>query len=62
MRTKPCEKCKAEAILDSYCGAWVCTCCGHHNGLARCYCGWSLSGEDGRKELTEMGETIEEEG
>jgi len=27
--------------------------------LARCYCGWASSGGDGRKELLEMGETID---
>lgn len=26
-----------------FCGAWVCVQCGHHKGLARCYCGWGLA-------------------
>jgi hypothetical protein len=29
--------------------------------MARCFCGWSLSGGDGRAELEEMGEVIEPE-
>ena len=43
------------------CGVRVCTTCGDHKGLARCYCGWSASGGDGYLELEEMGETIEPE-
>jgi hypothetical protein len=27
--------------------------------LARCYCGWSANGGNGRAELEEMGETID---
>jgi len=30
-------------------------------GLARCFCGWSASGRNGRTELIEDGEIIEEE-
>lgn len=56
------EKCcgGGTAEFDRYCGAYVCTACGNHIGLVRCYCGWSASGGDGRAELVEMGETIEE--
>lgn len=63
LRRKDCERCKAKdsCDLDPACGAWVCSECDHHNGLARCFCGWSLSGADGRAELVEMGETIEPE-
>ena len=56
--------------FNDYCGAHVCADCGLHahigedgvivQRLARCYCGWSetsLCG--GRRELIEMGETIE---
>jgi len=43
------------------CGADVCVKCDDHKDLARCYCGWSPSGNDGYGELTEMGETIEED-
>ena len=45
--------------FNAYCGAHVCD-CGDHRGLARCYCGWSLTQPgDGYQELIEMGETIE---
>ncbi len=53
--------CKHEYAFQNYCGAHVCYDCGDHKELARCYCGWSAGGGDGRKELVEMGETIEEE-
>lgn len=42
-----------------YCGVKVCMDCGHHDGLVCCYCGWSLYGGDGRRELEELGEAIE---
>lgn len=41
------------------CGAHVCTECDDHKGLARCYCGWSAEGGNGREQLIEMGETID---
>ena len=44
-----------------FCGASVCAICNDHKNLARCFCGWSLSGRDGRTELIEMGEIIEED-
>ena len=44
---------------NRYCGCKVCDKCGDHKGLARCYCGWAADGGDGRKQLEEMGETIE---
>ena len=47
--------------MSRYCGARVCDDCGDHQGLARCFCGWSRSGGNGRAELVEMGETIEPE-
>jgi len=28
---------------SKYCGADVCSKCGDHKGLARCFCGWNLS-------------------
>lgn len=46
---------------DRYCGAYICNDCGYHKGLARCYCGWAASGGDGRSELREYGENIEED-
>lgn len=54
-------KCGQQMEFSKHCGAWVCPECDHHEGLARCYCGWSASGGDGRKELEEMGETIDPE-
>ena len=51
--------CDHDYYFSPYCGAKVCSKCDHHEGLARCYCGWSASGGDGRRELIEMGETIE---
>ncbi len=55
-----CESCglKDGAEWSDYCAARVCFRCDHHNTLARCFCGWSTSGDDGRRELIEMGETI----
>ena len=55
-----CERCQVTTQFVNYCGARVCPDCGHHNGLTRCYCGWSESGGNGRQELEEMGETIDE--
>jgi len=55
-----CE-CGGDFHYSRHCAIKVCDNCGNHNGLARCYCGWSLSGEDGRQELIDMGETIEPE-
>lgn len=46
---------------DRSCGADVCDKCRDHKGLARCYCGWSLSGGNGYTELIEAGETIEDD-
>ena len=48
-------------LFERYCGVDVCQDCRDHRGLARCYCGWACSGGDGRAELVEMGEVIEEE-
>lgn len=42
------------------CGAKVCDKCRKHQGLERCYCGWSeIRPGQGRQELVEMGETID---
>jgi hypothetical protein len=43
------------------CGAWVCHSCDNHHKLSRCYCGWSRSGNDGRQELAELGECLDED-
>jgi len=48
-------------VFSKHCGADVCLICDNHKNLARCYCGWSVSGGDGRAELIEMGETIDPE-
>jgi hypothetical protein len=56
-----CPECGGMFWFSDYCGAYVCQECGRHRGLTRCYCGWSESGRDGRQELVEAGETIEEE-
>jgi len=42
-----------------HCAASVCDTCGHHNGLARCYCGWAADGGNGYEQLVAAGETIE---
>ncbi|MGA1354983.1 MAG: hypothetical protein ACO32I_09450 [Candidatus Limnocylindrus sp.] len=58
-----CSSCGATMSRSRYCGVLVCDNdeCGHHKGLVRCYCGWSLSGGDGYAELEEWGETIDTE-
>ena len=60
---KPTLKCKLCKVghyeFSRYCGAYVCNHCDDHKNLARCYCGWSKTGSDGRKELEEMGEQID---
>ena len=57
------EKCRCGGnyTFSRHCGANVCLACDDHKDLARCFCGWSISGGDGRRELEEMGETIEAE-
>lgn len=57
---KQCD-CGGEAYLGRGCGVFICNDCGEHEGLARCFCGWSASGGDGYRELIEMGEQIEED-
>jgi hypothetical protein len=56
------QKCHCGGDFDfsRYCGADTCVKCDNHKGMARCFCGWSLSGANGREELEAMGETIEE--
>jgi hypothetical protein len=46
---------------NQFCGAEVCSDCGDHKNLTRCFCGWSFDGGDGRRQLEELGETIESE-
>ena len=59
-QTRVCS-CGGVMMWERYCGAFVCQDCDEHKGLARCYCGWSRSGGNGREELEEMGEVIEAE-
>ena len=47
--------------MHSSCGAFVCLSCGHHDRLVRCFCGWALDGGNGRSQLIDMGETIDED-
>jgi hypothetical protein len=56
-----CPECNGSMCMDGQCGVRVCNNCDQHLGLSRCFCGWSLSGNNGRIELEEMGETIEED-
>lgn len=42
-QTYTCD-CGGEYDFRTYCGAFVCSSCGDHRGLARCFCGWSKSG------------------
>lgn len=53
--------CSHDYSYRRYCAAEVCADCGDHKNLVRCYCGWSLNGEDGRRELEELGEHLDEE-
>ena len=61
--TMECLSCGSSMSRSRYCGVWVCDNheCGDHDGLVRCYCGWSASGGNGYDELLACGETIEPE-
>ena len=60
-REKPCT-CGGTMMWGKSCGAYVCSSCDQHDGLARCYCGWSQTDPGrGYQELEELGETIEPE-
>jgi hypothetical protein len=58
---RKCDRCGAETERSDYCGVMVCTECDNHQGLVRCYCGWAASGGDGRAELLEMGEVVDDD-
>jgi len=61
MKTKKC-KCGGTMTLSRTCGVLVCDTCDEHDGLERCFCGWSrTSPGNGRQELEQMGEVIDEE-
>jgi hypothetical protein len=57
----PCDRGDHEYRFSPHCGAKVCDECNDHEGLARCYCGWARDGGNGRRQLEEMGETIDPE-
>ncbi len=62
VRPDPCDRCdELDVHFVDFCGAWICGSCDHHQGLARCYCGWAESGGNGRTELLELGEVIDPE-
>ena len=62
MHKKPCEKCNTGIYYPSTeCGCNICDECGDHRGCVRCFCGWAADGGDGRRQLINMGETIEPE-
>src|SRR5688572_33014178 len=62
MSVKPCKSCEGgECSFSRYCGAYICNACGAHLGLVRCYCGWAADGGDGRRQLIDHGETIDDE-
>jgi hypothetical protein len=55
------ENCTGHYNFEKSCGAFVCCECNDHKGMARCYCNWAADGGNGRDQLVEMGETIDEE-
>ena len=54
-----CRRCEFE--FDSGCATDVCVSCDNHKGLDRCWCGWARSGGNGRQELIEFGENLDED-
>lgn len=60
---KPCDAagCKGTAYKERRCAAYVCDTCRNHIGLVRCWCGWAASGGNGRRELEEFGEVIDDD-
>jgi hypothetical protein len=54
----PCDH-EYERDFHRTCGARICMHCGHHEGLARCFCGWtSRPGENVAGHFRAMGEVI----
>ena len=39
------RECDHDYQWNGYCGAYVCTKCGHHKGMSQCFCGWTEHGE-----------------
>lgn len=65
MQKRKC-KCGGEALYEKACACFICATCDAHISsagfqLARCYCGWTPHGGDGRAELVELGENIEDD-
>lgn len=61
MDSEICPNCKQSTMERSNeCGVKVCTNCGEHDGLVRCFCGWAADGGDGREQLIELGENLDE--
>lgn len=54
-------RCTHDYELRANCGVDVCWNCSDHKDLARCYCGWAASGGNGRQELLDMGENLDED-
>jgi hypothetical protein len=38
--------CPGHYRWSKFCGAYVCTVCGHHRGLSSCYCGYGAERSD----------------
>ena len=58
-RTRPQCAHKYPQRIDKECGVWICIHCGYHKDIIACYCGWSITGLDGRQYLQDKGEDIE---
>ena len=63
LKSKPCDDpvCSGIAYQNRQCGAYICGQCGKHVGLVRCFCGWAADGGNGRRQLEEMGEQIDDD-
>jgi translation initiation factor 2 beta subunit (eIF-2beta)/eIF-5 len=66
------EECAHNWHRNDSCGAYVCTSCFQHANVnretqeviqtfVRCICGWAQDGGNGRQQLIEMGENLEED-
>ena len=51
---------KHDYVFSRHCGANICYWCDDHQGLARCYCGWATDGGNGRDQLRDLGENLED--
>lgn len=58
-----CNQCGTLAGWNEYCGCFVCNCGNHFrfgSELDRCYCGWARDGGDGRQQLADYGENVDD--